>query len=87
MKTQYKPAELGTISKLSRQLGVNVTTLTAAIAAGHVEHVILGCGQRVAVIKSAERWLETDRRTWTKGKGKREDYQELWRSSSKSTQP
>lgn len=62
MKTQYKPAELGTISKLSRLLDVNATTLTAAIEAGHVDHVILGCGQRVAVISSAKKWLASDRR-------------------------
>lgn len=62
MATNFNPLELGTTAKVAKSLGVGATTLTAAITAGHVESVRLGCGLRVVVIASARAWHASERK-------------------------
>lgn len=62
MKKEYRVSEVGTTSKVARMLGVGATTLTAAIAAGHVATVQLGCGHRVVVLQSAKEWHASERK-------------------------
>lgn len=68
MKKLYSPVELGTTAKVAKMIGVGATTLTAAITAGHVDSVRLGCGSRVVVIKSAETWFASERKPGPKSK-------------------